>query len=55
MIVKYLISAIRTLKARYGSGFVLTMAPEHFLVQLGYRLPSRGRGAARIGGVSTCR
>lgn len=32
-----LIAALRSLKARYGSGFVLTMAPETFFVQLGYQ------------------
>ena len=32
-----LISALKTLKARYGAGFVLTMAPETFFVQLGYQ------------------
>ena len=32
-----LISALRTLKTSYGSGFVLTMAPETFFVQLGYQ------------------
>nr|WP_308441049.1 glycosyl hydrolase family 18 protein [Catellatospora methionotrophica] len=36
-VVVNLISALRTLKARYGSGFVLTMAPETFFVQLGYQ------------------
>lgn len=32
-----LISAVRTLKSRYGDGFTLTMAPETFMVQLGYQ------------------
>jgi chitinase len=36
-VIVNLISALRTLKARYGSGFVLTMAPETFFVQLGYQ------------------
>ncbi|MFJ4437783.1 chitinase [Streptomyces sp. NPDC088923] len=37
-----LISAVRTLKAKYGSGFVLTMAPETFFVQLGYQYYGSG-------------
>jgi chitinase len=36
-VVVHLISALRTLKARYGEDFVLTMAPETFFVQLGYQ------------------
>ncbi|NUO55662.1 MAG: chitinase [Hamadaea sp.] len=36
-VIVNLISALRTLKSRYGSGFVLTMAPETFFVQLGYQ------------------
>jgi chitinase len=36
-VVVNLISALRTLKARYGARFVLTMAPETFFVQLGYQ------------------
>jgi len=36
-VIVNLISALRTLKARYGSGFLLTMAPETFFVQLGYQ------------------
>ncbi|WIX75387.1 glycoside hydrolase family 18 protein [Amycolatopsis carbonis] len=36
-VVVNLISALKTLKARYGSGFVLTMAPETFFVQVGYQ------------------
>ncbi|MFC7243867.1 fibronectin type III domain-containing protein [Catellatospora aurea] len=36
-VIVNLISALRTLKARYGSGFILTMAPETFFVQLGYQ------------------
>ncbi|MEU3456343.1 glycosyl hydrolase family 18 protein [Micromonospora sp. NPDC006766] len=36
-VIVNLISALKTLKARYGSGFVLTMAPETFFVQLGYQ------------------
>ncbi|GHJ49446.1 hypothetical protein Cs7R123_67880 [Catellatospora sp. TT07R-123] len=36
-VIVNLISALKTLKARYGAGFVLTMAPETFFVQLGYQ------------------
>ncbi|MEU4669596.1 glycoside hydrolase family 18 protein [Amycolatopsis sp. NPDC023774] len=36
-VVVNLISVLKTLKARYGSGFVLTMAPETFFVQVGYQ------------------
>jgi len=36
-VIVNLISALKTLKTRYGSGFVLTMAPETFFVQLGYQ------------------
>lgn len=43
-----LISAVRTLKARYGANFVLTMAPETFFVQLGYQYYGSVRGAGRI-------
>ncbi|WP_322975522.1 glycoside hydrolase family 18 protein [Streptomyces sp. NBC_00162] len=37
-----LISAVKTLKARYGPEFVLTMAPETFFVQLGYQYYGSG-------------
>ncbi|MFD8630967.1 chitinase [Streptomyces sp. NPDC059533] len=37
-----LISAVKTLKAKYGPGFVLTMAPETFFVQLGYQYYGSG-------------
>lgn len=37
-----LISALKTLKARYGPDFVLTMAPETFFVQLGYQFYGSG-------------
>lgn len=37
-----LIDAVRTLKSRYGSGFVLTAAPETFFVQLGYQYYGAG-------------
>jgi len=33
-----LISALRTLKSRFGSDFILSMAPETFYVQVGFRL-----------------
>ncbi|MFI6244282.1 chitinase [Micromonospora sp. NPDC050795] len=41
-VVVNLISAIRELKQRYGTGFVLTMAPETFFVQLGYQFYGSG-------------
>ncbi|WP_069170420.1 chitinase [Streptomyces griseus] len=41
-VVVNLISALKTLKARYGAGFVLTMAPETFFVQLGYQYYGSG-------------
>jgi chitinase len=44
-VVVNLISALKTLKAGYGSGFVLTMAPETFFVQLGYQFYGPGTGA----------
>ncbi|MFD9825563.1 chitinase [Streptomyces violascens] len=37
-----LIDALKTLKAKYGSKFVLTMAPETFFVQLGYQYYGSG-------------
>lgn len=36
-VVVNLIAALRSLKARYGARFVLTMAPETFFVQVGYQ------------------
>lgn len=36
-VVVNLIAALKSLKARYGTKFVLTMAPETFFVQLGYQ------------------
>ncbi|MGW3631773.1 chitinase [Streptomyces sp. NPDC005122] len=42
-VVVNLISALKTLKAKYGSGFVLTMAPETFFVQLGYQFYGTGK------------
>ncbi|MER7762480.1 glycoside hydrolase family 18 protein [Streptomyces sp. NPDC097619] len=41
-VIVNLISALKTLKARYGPGFVLTMAPETFFVQLGYQFYGSG-------------
>ncbi|MGW1764405.1 chitinase [Streptomyces sp. NPDC002073] len=41
-VVVHLISALKTLKARYGQNFVLTMAPETFFVQLGYQYYGSG-------------
>jgi len=42
-VIVNLISALKTLKAKYGSGFVLTMAPETFFVQLGYQYYGTGQ------------
>ncbi|MFF1511071.1 chitinase [Streptomyces sp. NPDC058326] len=41
-VIVNLISALKTLKAKYGSDFVLTMAPETFFVQLGYQYYGSG-------------
>jgi chitinase len=41
-VIVNLISALRSLKARYGARFVLTMAPETFFVQLGYQFYGPG-------------
>jgi chitinase len=41
-VVVNLISALKSLKAKYGSGFVLTMAPETFFVQMGYQFYGSG-------------
>ncbi|WP_432051080.1 chitinase [Verrucosispora sp. NA02020] len=41
-VVVNLISAIRTLTQRYGPGFLLTMAPETFFVQLGHQFYGPG-------------
>jgi chitinase len=38
-----LISALKTLKAKYGSKFVLSMAPETFFVQMGYQYYGTGK------------
>ncbi|MEW5352881.1 chitinase [Streptomyces sp. 16-176A] len=42
-VIVNLISAIKTLKAKYGSKFVLTMAPETFFVQMGYQYYGSGK------------
>ncbi|PJI85438.1 glycoside hydrolase family 18 protein [Luteimicrobium subarcticum] len=41
-VVVNLISALKSLKAKYGAGFVLTMAPETFFVQNGYQYYGSG-------------
>jgi chitinase len=41
-VVVNLISALKSLKAKYGANFVLTMAPETFFVQLGYQFYGSG-------------
>lgn len=41
-VIVHLIQAVKTLKAKYGAGFVLTMAPETFFVQLGYQYYGSG-------------
>ncbi|MEU4577185.1 chitinase [Nonomuraea sp. ATR24] len=41
-VIVNLIQALKTLKSRYGSDFVLTMAPETFFVQLGYQFYGPG-------------
>ncbi|QDQ13995.1 chitinase [Streptomyces spectabilis] len=45
-VIVNLISAVKTLKAKYGSGFTLTMAPETFFVQLGYQHYGPGQWGA---------
>lgn len=42
-VVANLIAALKTLKARYGSKFVLSMAPETFFVQMGYQFYGTGK------------
>lgn len=42
-VVVNLISALKTLKARYGAKFVLSMAPETFFVQMGYQFYGTGK------------
>ncbi|MEW2153156.1 chitinase [Streptomyces albidoflavus] len=41
-VIVHLISALRTLKERYGDDFTLTMAPETFFVQLGHQYYGSG-------------
>ncbi|ROQ95483.1 chitinase [Streptomyces sp. 2132.2] len=41
-VITNLIAAVKTLKAKYGPGFILTMAPETFFVQLGYQYYGSG-------------
>ncbi|MFJ6570943.1 chitinase [Streptomyces sp. NPDC091292] len=41
-VIVNLIQAVKTLKAKYGAKFVLTMAPETFFVQLGYQYYGTG-------------
>ncbi|MFK0042525.1 chitinase [Streptomyces sp. NPDC090741] len=41
-VIVNLIAAVKTLKAKYGPDFVLTMAPETFFVQLGYQYYGSG-------------
>ncbi|MFE6622913.1 chitinase [Streptomyces sp. NPDC057740] len=41
-VIVNLIAALKTLKARYGDDFVLTMAPETFFVQIGYQYYGTG-------------
>ncbi|MFB6786778.1 chitinase [Streptomyces olivaceus] len=41
-VVVNLVSAVKTLKAKYGDAFALTMAPETFFVQLGYQYYGTG-------------
>ncbi|MEU2061368.1 glycoside hydrolase family 18 protein [Streptomyces sp. NPDC013455] len=42
-VIVNLISALKTLKAKYGSSFVLSMAPETFFVQNGYQYYGTGK------------
>ncbi|MGP3978859.1 chitinase [Streptomyces sp. 8N114] len=50
-VVVNLISAVKSLKAKYGQDFTLTMAPETFFVQLGYQRygPGQSGGDPRAG------
>ncbi|SFA94881.1 Chitinase [Amycolatopsis marina] len=49
-VIVNLISALRSLKSRYGSDFVLTMAPETFFVQVGHQFyGGAGGGDNRTG------
>ncbi|MFJ9178677.1 chitinase [Streptomyces sp. NPDC102360] len=42
-VIVNLIAAVKALKAKYGSDFTLTMAPETFFVQLGYQYYGTGK------------
>lgn len=42
-VIVNLISAVKSLKAKYGDKFTLTMAPETFFVQLGYQYYGTGK------------
>jgi chitinase len=44
-VIVNLIAAVRSLKARYGARFVLTMAPETFFVQVGFQFYGGAGGA----------
>jgi chitinase len=49
-VIVNLIAALKSLKSRYGSDFVLTMAPETFFVQVGYQFyGGAGGGDNRTG------
>ncbi len=49
-VIVHLIDALRSLKSRYGSDFVLTLAPETFFVQVGYQFyGGAGGGDNRTG------
>ncbi|OLR93857.1 chitinase [Actinokineospora bangkokensis] len=49
-VVVNLIAALRSLKSRYGAGFVLSMAPETFFVQVGHQFyGGTGAGDNRTG------
>nr|BFE87472.1 hypothetical protein GCM10020093_100730 [Planobispora longispora] len=45
-VIVNLIAALKTLKAKYGAKFVLTMAPETFFVQLGHQFYGPGPNGA---------
>ncbi|MEG3631361.1 chitinase [Streptomyces poriticola] len=42
-VIVNLVAALKTLKAKYGDDFVLTMAPETFFVQMGYQYYGTGQ------------
>ncbi|TYB45654.1 chitinase [Actinomadura chibensis] len=49
-VIVNLISALKSLKAKYGQKFVLTMAPETFFVQVGYQFYGGTSGGDGRGG-----